>query len=491
MTAPGGETLSYTYDGFLPLSESWGGTINGSVSQSYDNNFRVVQQSINGDAITYGYDNDNLMTLAGDLTLTRNVQNGLLTGTTLGSITTSRGYNPFGELQTISASDGATTLYDVNYTRDALGRITQKSETVQGVTTTDDYTYDLAGRLTHVAQNGVPTASYDYDTNGNRISGNTAGGSISATYDAQDRLVTYNGVTYNYTANGELISKTASGVTTTFHYDVLGNLMQVVLPGDITIDYVIDGNDRRIGKRVNGALTQGFLYQDQLNPVAELDGTGAVVSRFIYGSKLNVPDYMVNGGATYRIISDHLGSPRLVVNVADGVIVQRIDYDEFGNISNDTHPGFQPFGFAGGLYDQHTGLVRFGARDSDPLVGRWTSKDPIRFRGGDTNLYGYVLGDPVNLIDVNGLETVVNEGGDVTFDGISESSIDGGGQELLFFSGEGCITCANGLKIPFMMHSRSMIPPGVVDFAGGRTSLLEFFLEDGLEKGENLRSLCP
>lgn len=27
----------------------------------------------------------------------------------------------------------------------------------------------------------------------------------------------------------------------------------------------------------------------------------------------------------------------------------------------------------------------------DPETERWISKDPIRFEGGDTNLYGYVL----------------------------------------------------------------------------------------------------
>lgn len=38
------------------------------------------------------------------------------------------------------------------------------------------------------------------------------------------------------------------------------------------LDYVIDGRNRRVGKQVNGALVQGFLYQGRLRPVAELDG---------------------------------------------------------------------------------------------------------------------------------------------------------------------------------------------------------------------------
>ena len=92
----------------------------------------------------------------------------------------------------------------------------------------------------------------------------------------------------------------------------------------------------------------------------------------------------------------------MTVNIATGDVVQRIDYDEFGTIINDSNPGFQPFGFAGGIYDQHTKLTRFGARDYDAETGRWTAKDPIRFDGG-VNLYGYTYSEPVNLIDVNGL----------------------------------------------------------------------------------------
>ncbi|MDQ7017232.1 MAG: RHS repeat-associated core domain-containing protein, partial [Gammaproteobacteria bacterium] len=125
------------------------------------------------------------------------------------------------------------------------------------------------------------------------------------------------------------------------------------------------------------------MYQDQLNPVAELDGNNTVISQFIYADKANVPAYMIKNGIRYRIISDQLGSPRLVINSSTGEVVQRIDYDVWGNISQDSNPGFQPFGFAGGIYDHDTQLTRFGARDYDAWSGRWTNKDPIRFGGGD------------------------------------------------------------------------------------------------------------
>src|SRR3972149_1961971 len=215
-------------------------------------------------------------------------------------------------------------------------------------------------------------AQYSYDSNSNRVGWASPTNSGVATYDNQDRLLTYGNNSYTYSANGELTSKTSASGTTSYNYDVLGNLTSATLFDGTSIDYVIDGQNRRIGKKVNGILTQAFLYENQLRPVAELDGSGAVVSRFVYGTKINVPEYMVKGGVSYRIISG-------------------------------TNPSFQPFGFAGGLYDQHTKLARFGARDYDAETGRWTAKDPIRFNGGDVNLYGYVQQNPVNWVDPWGL----------------------------------------------------------------------------------------
>ncbi|QKT04928.1 RHS repeat-associated core domain-containing protein [Ectothiorhodospiraceae bacterium 2226] len=106
-----------------------------------------------------------------------------------------------------------------------------------------------------------------------------------------------------------------------------------------------------------------------------------------------------------------MGSPRVITD-AQGDVVKTLDYDAYGNVLHDSNPGFRlPFGFAGGLYDTDTGLIRFGYRDFDPDTGRWTARDPIGFAGGDTNLYGYVLGDPVNLIDPDGLQGIPNPNG--------------------------------------------------------------------------------
>ena len=186
-----------------------------------------------------------------------------------------------------------------------------------------------------------------------------------------------------------------------FDYDVQGNLQKVVLPDGNVLENIVDGANRIVGQKVNGSLEKGFLYQDQLKPVAELDGSGNIVARFVYATGVNVPDYMDRGGIRYKFVTDHLGSVRLVVNTVTGAIAQKIDYDEFGNVVLDNNPGFQPFGFAGGLYDSRTGLVRFGARDYDAETGRWTCKDPLGFEAG-TNFYVYCENDPINKVDPEG-----------------------------------------------------------------------------------------
>ena len=104
---------------------------------------------------------------------------------------------------------------------------------------------------------------------------------------------------------------------------------------------------------------------------------------------------MPRGGATYRTVTDNQVSVRLVVNAETGYVAQRLDYDSFGRVLRDTNPGFQPFGFQGGLYDPDTGLVEFGCRWYDAETGRWISKDPILLDGG-WNVYAFCDNDPIN-----------------------------------------------------------------------------------------------
>jgi len=395
----------FRLSGGLLTRETWTGPVNGFVTYTYDNDLAVAARRVNARAaVAFSYDADKLLTGAGDLTITRNPQNGLITGAVIGGITESWGYNEFGEPTNYSSVFGTTPLYSFQFIRDAFGRAVTRTETMGGVTNEFAYTYDAADRLTNVTVNGSINATYTYDANDNRLSVADVGGPLNGAYDDQDRLLSFGAANYTWTPNGELKTRDVGGQVTTCGYDVFGNLLRVDLPNGTAIEYLVDGRNRRVGKKIGGTLGQAFLYQGKLQPVAELDGAGNVVAEFVYGTRRNVPEYVVKNGQSYRIICDHLGSPRIVVDVASGLIAQRMDYDAFGRVLSDTAPGFQPFGFAGGLYDHDTGLVRFGVRDYDAETGRWTAKDPIRFAGGQANLYAYVHNDPVNYVDPSGLQ---------------------------------------------------------------------------------------
>jgi RHS repeat-associated protein len=403
IAAPRNQGLAFSYDGSLRTVETWTGPIAGKVKRSFDADLRVKGISVNDKPeIPVTYDEDGLVIGAGDLILARSATHGLLTGSTLHNSIDTWSYNIFGEPTEYTASVNTDTAFKTIYTRDQLGRITQMIEMIGGAATTYDYTYNVSGRLVEIKKDGQSTDSFSYDENGNRITYTNSNGSVAGTYDAQDRLKQYGSNSYDYTASGELKSKTVNGLQTIYDYDALGNLISVGLPSGTEIGYIVDGRNRRVGKTRNGQLVSRLLYQDGLRAVAELDSGGNIASRFVYAGD-TVPAYMIRARVTYRLVTDMRGSVRLVLNAVTGAIAQRIDYDSFGNVLQDTNPGFQPFGFAGGLYDRDTKLIRFGVRDYDPQTGRWTAKDPIGFRGGSLNLYAYAGNDPINFRDPRGL----------------------------------------------------------------------------------------
>jgi RHS repeat-associated protein len=421
VTSPTGVNLDLTYDGRLITSTTWSGAVSGGLAFGYDTDFRVTTETVTAGStssvIRYGYDPDSLLVCASPTTCAPAGSNALvvtfapnvarITQAVLGSTTETRTYNGFGELASLVGKRGTPTLYSevmdsASAPRDALGRITTRVETTSSGTVTWQYTYDNRNRLEEVFRNGASVERFSYDANGNRTSRVAPSGTLTGVYDDQDRLLSYGPNTYTYTANGELRTKTTAGQTTTYTYDVRGNLVRVDLPGATVIEYLIDGLDRRVGKKRNGVLEKQWLYKDELRILAELDGAGALVSRFVYASRANIPDLVIRGGATYRVFSDHLGSPRVAVNVANGSDVPvSLEYTAFGAVTG-TGAGWMPQGFAGGHHDADTGLIRFGARDFDSSTGRWTAKDPIRFEGRETNLYQYIGADPVHLRDLRG-----------------------------------------------------------------------------------------
>jgi hypothetical protein len=161
-------------------------------------------------------------------------------------------------------------------------------------------------------------------------------------------------------ANGNRVAESTTGLTRSFDHDSRGTLRRVTV-GGTEVRYTVDGSGRRIARQENGTTTAQWLYRDGLRMAAELDGQGALRWRFVYATGKHVPHAAIGAdGTVYRLVTDQVGSLRLVVRASDGSVMQRMRHDAWGKVEEDfVEAGFArvPFGFAGWLVDQVTGLV--------------------------------------------------------------------------------------------------------------------------------------
>ncbi|WP_167527627.1 NHL domain-containing protein [Desulfosarcina alkanivorans] len=402
----GTETITYGYDGSLVTAETVIGTLNQSLNWTYDNDFDVTGFTYAGETVAYEYDNDGLLTRAGSFSIIRNADNGMPEVITGGALAVDRHFNGYGELDGQHVSVGGGTVLQWDLVRDNAGRITTKTERVAGLTSSYGYAYDPMGRLETVTKDGSLVESYTYDLKGTRISEmNTLRGIAGRNfnYSDEDHLLTVGGTTYEYDLDGFLTSKTDGTEITAYTYSLRGELLHVDLPDGRLVSYDHDPLGRRIAKSIDGNIVEKYLWQGLTRLLAVYDGSDNLVQQFEYADG-RLPVSMTQAGSIYYLAYNQVGSLKVVTD-ASGNVIKRIDYDSFGNVLTDTNAALTvPFGFAGGLADRDTGLVRFGYRDYDPDTGRWTAKDPIGFAGGDTDLYGYVQSNPVNWIDPWGLE---------------------------------------------------------------------------------------
>jgi YD repeat-containing protein len=88
----------------------------------------------------------------------------------LGNATDTWVYDDFGEVTAYRANYSGSEIFKTQFNYDKLGRVTTKTATAGGTTSTFEYAYHLSARLTEVKKNGSVTATYTYDSNGNRLS---------------------------------------------------------------------------------------------------------------------------------------------------------------------------------------------------------------------------------------------------------------------------------------------------------------------------------
>lgn len=348
-----------------------------------------------------------------------------------------------------------TVLFDVQITHGAgSDLISQTVESVLGTQRVRDFAYSLDGEVLGVALDGIDVEEYAYDDNGNRTLSN---GGI-ASYDNQDRLIAFDGTGYGFDSNGFLTTRGAD----TFSYTARGELQAATVAGQ-TVTYGYDAVGRQVARTSAGQTTQ-YLYGDPVDPfrLTATRGPDGTLTTYLY-DQAGMLISLERSGDRFYVITDQVGSPRLIVNGA-GSVVREMVYSAYGELVEDTGGFDLTIGFAGGIADSLTGLVRFGFRDYDPASGRWTSRDPILFRGGQFNLYAYANNNPVNLRDPSGLLCV----------GASAYAGPGAGAKLCFKDGKWSLCfevglgAGGGLALDFL---GSTAPKSDADYVQAQASL--------------------
>lgn len=262
---------------------------------------------------------------------------------------------------------------------------------------------------------------YRYDAVGNRTSkaliglseGQPMGSVITDLSYASDsnRLVSVNGLGVSSDATGSL---TRYSNNRTFEYDAHGRLAKVKVNSNLIAQYRYNALGQRTHK-ITGTATTTFLYgpNGQLLGETQYSPTGVKLGSQFYLWLDSLPlggitlAYDADGGiassSAFYLHADHLNTPRLATNQS-GNEVWRWKSDAFG-VGAAAGTATINLRFPGQYYDSESGLHYNYFRDYDPETGRYVESDPIGLAGG-LNSYEYVEGNPLTLIDPDGLRGV-------------------------------------------------------------------------------------
>jgi RHS repeat-associated protein len=310
----------------------------------------------------------------------------------------------------------AEAPYRLHVERGGDGRIVRKVEHVAGRPPRELW-YTYSGDMLQIVRPqagaaGMALEMYQYNNQDQRVESWHAGigaaeGNMRYAYSG-DRLLAVGNETVERDGNGfRHLRMRGDAIVERYHYAPDYRLLRVEKPGPhgpLTIDFDHDEHGQRIAKYVNGQMTERYRWHDMVRMDAAIMRGVPVDFLYVEDDDLR-PSLMMYGDGFYHLYYDQVGSLRVVADEA-GNVVKEVLYDSFGRILGDTNPAMcVPLGFGFGLHDRDTGWVRMGWRDYDPETGRFTALDPIGYAGGDSDLYGYCLDDPVNNADPLGLWT--------------------------------------------------------------------------------------
>ncbi len=341
----------------------------------------------------------------------------------------SAAYLPFGPLNSLTFGNGRalTKAYDRNYAVDSVtdsassnplsqdftvnsvGNVTGLTErTGPSTMVTRSFTYDGLDRLT-AQKNGASTVeAFTYNSTGDRLS-KTAGSTANYTYAGTNhRLTAVASTSRTYSATGE--TKTIGNRNYT--YDERHRLISTAISGT-PVTYMHNGIGQRVSKKTGNnanTLTQ-FVYDDGGHLIGEYSNTGVRAKEYVWLDDTLVAVLGSFDGTTYQFVeTDHLGTPRAVVQPTKNVIVWRWDVNPtaFGEHAPNANPDGDSLSytmnlrFPGQYYDSETGTNYNHFRDYDAASGRYIESDPIGLLGGVSS-YGYSFGNPLTFTDPFGL----------------------------------------------------------------------------------------
>ncbi len=306
---------------------------------------------------------------------------------TLGNgITVSKTFDKSYQLLTLASG----TVLGRSYVQDNVGNIETITDNLDS-TLSQSFDYDDLYRLTN-AEGSYGTIAYTYDDVGNRLTRIRTGGT-----ESED--------TYYYKEDTNLLNIVVGTNAEMIEYDTDGNTLQRILGPSNPKTAVSDPADyiyNNAGQRIIIDATTDVIYHYDLSGhlIAETDNTGNMLKAYVWFA--NQPLAMIAPDASiYYFHNDHLGTPQKLTD-STGAIVWAADYLPFGQADVSIATIDNNLRFAGQYYDEETGLHYNYHRYYDPSIGRYLTPDPIGLAGG-VNLYSYVLNNPVNFTDPNGL----------------------------------------------------------------------------------------
>jgi len=273
-------------------------------------------------------------------------------------------------------------------------------------------TYDANGNILTLNryaanQQKIDQLNYNYLSNGNQISYITdAMGDVSGVVDYSGNTSTSQ--SYFYDLNGNMTSDVDKNITA-IGYNYLNKPEQIDFGSNNKIQYIYDATGVKLAKKVIAGN-------------AILDGSLRYLGNFVYDRNgvlqyiLTSEGRLVPTGNTYRyeyFMKDHLGNTRVTYAAAAPGLPQVMEYQHYYPFGMQ----LEALGYTSGadlknnyLYngkelqeDYGLNWYDYGARMYDPVIGRWSTVDPLTEKNRRWSPYRYGYDNPIRFLDPDGM----------------------------------------------------------------------------------------